>query len=102
MTNLKCSVNSCAHYESGCCCKPEIKIDGMGASNCAQTCCNSYQERTAQSTNSVGYSSPNPSLEVNCSATSCVHNCNQKCDADCVCVNCCTNQGTECSSFRKA
>lgn len=98
MTNLKCSVYSCAHHKGDCCCKPNIKIEGSHACSCGETCCDSYTPRSDE--NSVGYSTPNDSLEIACSATECVYNEKSKCHANNVSIN--TMGGTAgCSTFTK-
>ena len=39
MTNLQCSVMSCANNAQGCCCLPGIQVSGDHACDCGDTCC---------------------------------------------------------------
>ena len=98
MTSLRCSVYSCAHHKGDCCCKPNIKVDGPGACTCGETRCASYAQRGDE--NSVGYTNPNDTLEVSCSARECVYNDHNRCHASSVSIN--TMSGTAgCSTFIK-
>ena len=103
MTNLKCSVKSCANNESNCCCRPDIKVDGKNACKCSETCCSDYvkqsvTDRMFSATNSTGYNTPSQYLSVACDAKNCVFNDAHRCSADTITVKN-GSDGTECSSF---
>ncbi len=98
MTDLKCSVYDCAHHSAGCCCKPDIRVDGTNATNCGDTCCASYAPRGTQ--NDVSYTEPNERLEISCTAGECMYNKNTRCSANNVSIN--TIDGNAgCSTFIK-
>ena len=98
MTNLKCSVHSCTHHKGDYCCKPNIKVEGPGAMSCGETECASYAPKGAQ--NNIGTTTPNPSLEIACSAKESVYNTDMKCKANNVSIN--TMGGSAgCSTFTK-
>ena len=100
MTNLYCSVDSCASNQDGCCCLSHIQVGGRRAHSCADTCCDSYTERGPKFTNSVGRDQPAVATEIACEACNCDYNKNEACCAreinvkDCMC-------GTECATFKE-
>ncbi len=98
MTNLKCSVYSCTHHKGDMCCKPNIKVGGEHACCPDETACISYAPKGDQ--NAVGTSTPNPELEIACTATDCVYNKNTKCAANNVSINT-MGGGAGCSTFTK-
>ncbi len=105
---LECTVTACRHNVDNLCALPGIKVEGPGACRCDQTCCESFEERGTGSTNAVssGYRSATPETAIDCKAHNCTYNDNCKCNADCVCVDCCcqdvtSKSGTECSTFRE-
>ncbi|RKJ42013.1 DUF1540 domain-containing protein [Acutalibacter sp. 1XD8-33] len=104
---LECSVTTCLHNSNNLCDLPSIKVEGPGARCSSQTCCESFEERSQRSSNSVsGYSSPSPETSIDCKAHNCVYNDNCKCEAECVCVGCCcqdatSKSGTECCTFQE-
>ncbi len=64
----------------------------------ADTECASYAPKGAE--NNMGTTTPNPSLEIVCSATECVYNTDSKCKANNVSIN--TLGGSAgCSTFTK-
>ena len=81
---LECSVTACRHNEHNLCDLPGIKIEGPGACESRQTCCESIDGK----------------------AQNCTYNHDCKCEAECVCVGCsCSDvsgkSGTECCTFRE-
>ena len=98
MTNLKCSVYSCIHHKGDHCCKPNIKVEGPKAMSSSETECASYATKGPQ--NNVGTSTPNPQLEIVCSANECVYNKESKCHANNVSINTMGGQAG-CSTFTK-
>lgn len=106
MTNLECHVTDCASNAQGSCCRPNIGIAGKAASDCAQTCCASFEQKQDSVSNAVRFDQPNQSLEVDCGACNCTYNEDGKCDADCICVETSdsrtsTKSQTECATFLK-
>ena len=107
MSNLKCSVDSCTSNKSGCCCRPEITVDGKNAKNCCETCCSNYRELPhgysqpgATNNTGTGYDSPNKSLHVTCEAKNCTYNKNSLCAAKSISVKV-GSDGTECATFKQ-
>ncbi|MEA5012153.1 MAG: DUF1540 domain-containing protein [Angelakisella sp.] len=98
MNALQCTAVDCANNSSGCCCRPDIKVSGNNACNCAGTRCSSFEERKEGIYNSTGFVDPNHALDIRCSVGNCTYNCHGKCDANDVCIDC-TSGGTQCSSF---
>jgi len=108
MTNLSCSVSTCRHNKSDCCCRPEITVGGSNAEKCSETCCADFKKLSNNSsfplaTNSIGagYDKPNPQLKISCEAKNCKYNQNSACKAESVCVKL-GFAGTECSTFVEA
>ena len=102
MTNLKCTVNSCAHHKNDCCCIPGICVGGEEARITAETCCNNFVERKDQVSNR-GDQEENPVSDIKCQATNCTFNEDCKCHAKDICIfghDACRCQQTECASFR--
>ena len=106
---LECSVTSCRHNSNNLCDLPSIKVEGPGARQSCQTCCESYEERGMGASNSISGSFSNslsPETSIDCKAHNCVYNDNCKCEAQCVCVGCCSSDvtsksGTECCTFQE-
>ncbi|HJB49619.1 MAG: DUF1540 domain-containing protein [Clostridium sp.] len=108
MTNLRCTVTSCANNSQDCCCRPDIKVAGACACGCEQTCCSDFTGKSGSASNvsSCGCSNPNPSLHVRCEARNCIYNENNECIAENIHVadgSCgkadCKSQ-TECATFK--
>jgi len=105
MSNLECSVSTCAYYAENRCCKPGIHVSGRQAENSADTCCASYEEKSkAAANNTARCDCPNTSSEISCDACNCKYNEDGRCEADCVCVSCCCSDPkceseTECATF---
>ena len=47
MTGLKCNVTSCANNEQYQCCLPDIQVAGLDAKECCETCCASFEDKSA-------------------------------------------------------
>ena len=47
MTGLKCNVTSCANNEQYQCCLPDIQVAGLDAKECCETCCASFENKSA-------------------------------------------------------
>ena len=87
MTELKCSVHSCANHKDNMCCKPNIAVNGKDACCCDETCCSSYSEKGDEN-------------NMACSAGECMYNHNSVCRADNVSINNMSG-GAVCSTFVK-
>ena len=102
MAKLSCSVNNCCHNSSNYCCNNEIKVGGKKANSPSSTCCESFQEMTEAFTNNV--QTPNPSLNVKCEATNCIHNSDCSCSANSISIDgisASNSDDTQCVSFAK-
>lgn len=102
MTHLTCNATDCASNKNNCCCRPSIKVQGPCAEACCDTQCQSFCPNEPGCSNAADFSSPNPELNIKCSASHCVHYCNGCCDAESVHINGAgaqTLSETECSSF---
>ena len=80
MTQLNCSVTSCLYNQDQYCSKDDITVRGSNAKRTSDTCCESFRERNGSVCNSTGQASS--TVDIDCEATSCVHNCGCKCCAD--------------------
>ena len=103
MTNLQCSVMSCANNAQGCCCLPGIQVSGDHACDCGDTCCSSFQTKSSAMQNAVQYNQPNQTLEISCSAGTCQYNDHGGCTAHQVQVDghdACQCYQTQCSTFQ--
>ncbi len=98
MTELKCSVHSCANHKDNMCCKSNIAVSGKDACCCDETCCSSYSEKGDE--NNMAYTEPNRRLDISCSARECMYNHNSVCRADNVSINNMSG-GAVCSTFVK-
>lgn len=102
---LECNVTACRHNEHNLCDLPGIKVEGPGARESRQTCCESFEPRSDGSSNSAGYGSASAETSIDCKAQNCAYNNDCKCEAECVCVGCSCDDvtgkaGTECCTFR--
>lgn len=100
-TNLRCSVNTCAHYSDNLCSLNSVKVEGAQANHSEATCCDSFREATESTSNCSGGCA---CLEtsVGCSAENCTHNENCTCHADSIDICGCgakTTEHTACGSF---
>lgn len=106
MTGLKCNVTSCASNAQYQCCRPDIQVAGLDAEDCCETCCASFENKSAAKNNAIRHDVPNHALQVNCNVFTCVHYSDGLCEADSICVDS-ENQETKdknqtlCETFRK-
>lgn len=111
MPELKCTVQTCIHNHQFLCDKDKIEVGGSDAKTSRETCCDSFQERKADSYqnaygNSVSGSditgSASEMTGIYCRAEECVYNHNKDCHAGRISVegsNACQCEGTECATF---
>jgi hypothetical protein len=104
MTNLECHVSDCANFAQGYCCRPNIGVAGRSASECAETCCSSFQKKREGANNALRFDQPNQSLDVDCGAMNCTYNEDGVCGADCILVESGNDKTTaksqtECATF---
>ena len=101
MTQLNCSVTSCLYNQDHYCSKDDITVGGSNAKRTSDTCCESFRERNGSVCNSTGQ--PSSTVDIDCEATSCVHNCGCKCCADSIGIGggsqACHCKDTECADF---
>ena len=101
MTFLDCSVTGCTYNAEGCCCKGDIKVAGEEAKHTAETCCESFKERTTDTVKDAAKRISKIS-DVDCEACNCVFNEDEKCAAEHIGISggdACKCDETECSSF---
>ncbi len=84
MPQLICQVISCAHYNSGYCCKQEILVEGSKARQKQQTSCESFYPMASSYENSVECENSDTKHEVavQCHAEKCYYNNDLICAAD--------------------
>ncbi len=104
MTKLECKVNSCAHYNAGCCGLSSIHVAGETASVSNQTCCASYCEKSMAGPFNKAGSQSGISQQISCDARRCQYNSQGSCSASSVCVGACcgevtSQKETECCTF---
>ena len=104
---LECTVTACRHNDHNLCDLPGIKVEGPGARESRQTCCESFEPRN-EGENSLCSSCGCASTEtaIDCKAKNCTYNNDCRCEAECVCVGCSCGDvsgksGTECCTFRE-
>ena len=103
MTNLDCTVLTCAYNKDHSCSKDNIKVEGTDAKHTRDTFCTSFRERGEGMQNSAAEGTPAKPTEVYCQATTCTFNEQCKCNANHISVagsTACECQETECASFR--
>ena len=101
MTNLQCGVSSCANNSQGCCCLQSIEVGGTQASQCADTCCASFQPQNSAMQNGPSQGVPHPNCQISCAAQSCTYNAGGSCTAAQITVRSSPGQQTECATFRQ-
>ena len=80
MPELKCTVQTCTHNKNFYCDLDQIVVGGSGAKRSGETCCDSFEERTADSySNVTGEASPKS--EIDCKAVECMYNKDCNCHA---------------------
>ncbi|MDD2959534.1 MAG: DUF1540 domain-containing protein [Lachnospiraceae bacterium] len=103
MPSLVCSVQNCVYNNAMYCSRGDIKVGGSEAETCQETCCDSFQERKAESMkSSVG--TPSQEIGVVCEACHCGYNEDCKCTAgqiDIAGAAACRCGETECATFTK-
>ena len=55
MAELKCGVNNCTYNNDRCCCKGDIMVGGKSAQQEDDTCCDSFKQRSGDSTSNTNY-----------------------------------------------
>lgn len=118
MPELKCTVQTCMHNMQFLCNLDKIQVGGSDAKSPRETCCDSFQERKADSySNSYSGSSMNSysnsysditgkasdRSSIDCKATECMYNNSYKCHAGKISVegsNACQSEATECATFK--
>lgn len=102
MPMLSCSAITCVYNKDELCSKGDIMVGGKDAHAAAETCCESFKERTGQDySNSEGCGCK--TIQVDCEAHHCIYNENCKCDAAKIGITgsyAAKNQDTACGSFR--
>lgn len=105
MTQLKCNVTDCANNVSCQCGRPEIKVNGTGASSKSETACQSFLSReSSAASNCACNQSANPCLCISCSASDCAYNESGKCTSSSVSIDGASAHSvgeTQCSSFKR-
>ena len=102
MAELKCGVNNCTYNNDRCCCKGDIMVGGKSAQQEDDTCCDSFKQRSGDSTSN----SMNPcrTISIDCEAVKCVFNTNYKCYAENVDIKgcgACDCRETACATFKE-
>jgi len=102
MTELKCSVSSCASNKDHLCVLHNIHVEGRTASSADETACGSYQTRLSAPTNALEGVSPASETEVRCAATDCRYNQGEHCRAGSIYVQGggYHGSGTRCDTFK--
>ena len=100
---LECTVTACRHNSDNLCDLPGIKVEGPGARQSDQTCCESFEARTGSASNAA-CGCPSMETSIDCKAHNCTYNDNCKCRAEqvsvgCCCGDVCSKSGTECCTF---
>ena len=97
MANLKCAAQSCAYNTAGDCYAGGINVNGKQATTTSNTCCASYQDKSAGGfTNCSDQCNCVSTQNINCKACNCKHNENECCKADQVQIN---NENASCETF---
>ncbi len=102
MTDLACSVKTCAYNECNCCKKDTIKVGGNQAVNSASTCCASYCEAGSGRATNACNNEPKRATGIECEAVRCRYNDNNRCTAKRVDVtggHARISDETECATF---
>lgn len=102
MTDLRCSVQNCAHNENNKCCCHSIDVGGRDAVEAENTCCEAYVDAKDYSSKNATCS-PNCKIEIRCDARNCEYNHAMNCTAEHIDVKISkdTVHGeTECATFK--
>ncbi len=103
MTNLNCGAVSCSYNKDKCCCKGDIQVGGKHASDCENTCCESFHKRSGDVYTSA-ISHPSPTISIDCEVAKCIYNADYRCSAEHVDIkgsNADTSRDTICATFRE-
>ena len=102
MTKLSCTAQNCMYNKEDCCCKPDITVEGQGASTTEETCCGSFQGKCCHGgTNAMDH--VNEKVDIQCEASSCMYNDEKRCTAGNIGIvgrNASHSEETECGSFK--
>lgn len=101
MTHLNCCVGACAYNKNECCCLNSIKVGGDQAESSANTCCDSFAEKSSSFTNDAMV--PETHLDVTCKAEKCIYNTNGLCSSDHINISgisASANGDTLCATFQ--
>ena len=102
MTNLKCLVTNCGHNKDEYCCKDTILVEGKNAGKPSDTCCASFDLKKGEGCFSG--ECPSCSINIECSAETCVFNKDHLCKAteiEVSGVEAISSEKTECESFKR-
>ena len=105
MPELKCTVQTCTHNKNFYCDLDSIVVGGNSARRSEETCCDSFEERKDNMTNSYSGVSGDASAtsKIDCKAVECQYNKDCNCHAGKISVegsNACQCEETECATFR--
>ena len=104
MTDLKCSVTSCASNDGSLCRLNSIHVSGQSAHSKIETLCSSFSEKSSAPTNSMaGGQSGKVETEVKCDASDCQYNQSSTCNASYIYVQGAGGQNsndTRCDTFK--
>lgn len=101
MPELRCTVQTCTHNRDFYCDLNAIQVGGSSATRPEETCCDSFQERNADSYSNVT-GDATPTNDIDCRAVECKYNDNCVCHAGKISVegsNACQCEQTECATF---
>ncbi len=104
MTDLKCSVTSCASNTNSLCRLNSINVEGESAERKDETCCSSFSPESSSMTNSISFGNARPETEIRCSAYECQYNSDTKCSASYISVqgdHASDSEETRCETFKK-
>ncbi|MEG0579931.1 MAG: DUF1540 domain-containing protein [Niameybacter sp.] len=103
MPILSCNARTCMYNVEECCSKGDIQVAGEEAVRADETCCNSFCERVGTAmVNSTSCGCK--TVGVECEATCCRFNEDEKCDAGKVAIagsSACNCDETRCGTFQK-
>lgn len=102
MTNLNCGVANCSYNKNELCSLNSIDVGGNKATECEETCCKSFIEKSEGSFSNDA-SEASLQTEIGCKAENCEYNSNCKCHAEAINVagDFASSEGeTCCETFR--
>lgn len=101
MVNLECNVKHCMHNADNLCCKDVIQVAGDHACRRDETCCESFDEQLSNRFLNRT-ERPEHMIDVQCTATNCIYNEDQKCHASHISISglsASQMDETKCASF---